>query len=163
MYHHLLCNKLSIKNNNEFISPYFGREIKENEITEALKTYDSKIIYKKSNDTTKQAAQDVFNNKVIAWYEGKSEVGPRALGHRSLVSNPAYKDNWKRVNKIKEREWWRPFAPSVLEEEANKWFANVGLLVLASVKKTPFSEPRIFSVPAIPTVTKPVAACTIKS
>ena len=57
-------------NNNEFISPYFGRTIKENEITEALKTYDSKIIYKKSNDTTKQAAQDVFNNKVIAWYEG---------------------------------------------------------------------------------------------
>ena len=84
-----------------------------------------KIIYKKINDATKQAANDVFSNKVIAWYEGKSEVGPRALGHRSLVSNPTYKDNWKRVNKIKQREWWRPFAPSVLEEEADKWFENM--------------------------------------
>ena len=98
---------------------------KEDEIVEALKIYDSKIIYKKSSDTTKQAARDVFENKIIAWYEGKSEVGPRALGHRSLVSNPTYKDNWKRVNKIKEREWWRPFAPSVLEEEADKWFAKM--------------------------------------
>ena len=67
----------------------------------------------------------VFNNKIIAWYEGKSEVGPRALGHRSLVSNPTHKDNWKRVNKIKQRELWRPFAPSVLEEEADKWFAKM--------------------------------------
>ena len=79
----------------------------------------------RDSDNTKQAAKDIFDNKVIAWYEGKSEVGPRALGHRSLVSNPTYKDNWKRVNKIKEREWWRPFAPSVLEEEADKWFAKM--------------------------------------
>jgi carbamoyltransferase len=125
LYHHLQGNKLSVKTKNTFISPYFGRTIKEDEIVEALKKFESKIIYKKSNDTTKQAAQDVFSNKVIAWYEGKSEIGPRALGHRSLVSNPTYKDNWKRVNKIKQREWWRPFAPSVLEEEADKWFANM--------------------------------------
>ena len=125
LYHHLQGNKLSAKTNNTFISPYFGRTIKEDEIVEALKTFESKIIYKKSNDTTKQAAQDVFSNKIIAWHEGKSEIGPRALGHRSLVSNPTYKDNWKRVNKIKQREWWRPFAPSVLEEEAEKWFTNM--------------------------------------
>jgi len=125
LYHHIKGNKLSVKTNNTFISPYFGRTIKENEIVEALKTFENKIIYKKSNDTAKQAAHDVFNNKVIAWYEGKSEVGPRALGHRSLLSNPTYKDNWKRVNKIKQREWWRPFAPSVLEEEAEKWFSNM--------------------------------------
>ena len=125
LYHHIQDNKLSLKTNSTFISPYFGRKIKEDEIVEALKIFESKIIYKKSNDTTKQAAQDVFSNKVIAWYEGKSEVGPRALGHRSLVSNPTYKDNWKRVNKIKEREWWRPFAPSVLEEEADKWFTKM--------------------------------------
>ena len=125
LYHHIQGNKLSVKTDNTFISPYFGRTIKEDKIIEALKAFENKITYKKTNDTAKQAAQDVFNNKVIAWHEGKSEIGPRALGHRSLVSNPTYKDNWKRVNKIKQREWWRPFAPSVLEEEAEKWFSNM--------------------------------------
>ncbi len=125
LYHHIQGNKLSVKTDNTFISPYFGRTIKEDKIIEALKAFESKITYKKTNDTAKQAAQDVFSNRVIAWHEGKSEIGPRALGHRSLVSNPTYKDNWKRVNKIKQREWWRPFAPSVLEEEAEKWFSNM--------------------------------------
>ena len=125
LYHHIQGNKLSVKTDNTFISPYFGRTIKEDKIIEALKAFENKITYKKTNDTAKQAAQDVFSNKIIAWHEGKSEIGPRALGHRSLVSNPTYKDNWKRVNKIKQREWWRPFAPSVLEEEAEKWFSNI--------------------------------------
>ena len=125
LYHHIQGNKLSVKTDNTFISPYFGRTIKEDEIIKALETFKSKITYKKTNDTTKQAAQDIFDNKIIAWHEGKSEIGPRALGHRSLVSNPTYKDNWKRVNKIKQREWWRPFAPSILEEEAEKWFSNM--------------------------------------
>ncbi len=68
LYHHIQGNKLSVKTNSTFISPYVGRKIKEDEIVEALKIFESKIIYKKSNDTTKQAAHDVFSNKIIGWY-----------------------------------------------------------------------------------------------
>ena len=116
------AKEIIIDKENETI---VGKESVQAKDSEGKIIYADKIIYKKNNDTPKQAAEDIFKNKVIAWYEGKSEIGPRALGHRSLVSNPTYKDNWKRVNKIKQREWWRPFAPSILEEEAEKWFKDM--------------------------------------
>ncbi|HYG86569.1 MAG TPA: carbamoyltransferase C-terminal domain-containing protein, partial [Azospirillum sp.] len=52
---------------------------------------------------------------------------PRALGHRSLLANPGFADNWARVNHIKGRELWRPFAPAVLEEDAADWFEGAPL------------------------------------
>jgi len=61
---------------------------------------------------------------VIAWFEGRSEIGPRALGHRSLLADPRQRENWARVNRIKQREAWRPFAPAVLREAAKDWFAG---------------------------------------
>ena len=74
---------------------------------------------------------------MIDWCEGKSGVGPRAIGHRSLVDNPRYKDNWKRVNKIKEREWWRPFTPSLLEEEEWGWTTNFAFAVKPTASDDP--------------------------
>ena len=68
------------------------------------------------------AAKDLANNQIIAWFEGKSEIGPRALGNRSILANPLIKDNWRRTNEIKTREHWRPFAPAVLEEKNDEWF-----------------------------------------
>ena len=57
----------------------------------------------------------LHENKIIAWFEGRSEIGPRALGHRSLLINPSYPENCQRMNSLKQREQWRPFAPAVLE------------------------------------------------
>jgi carbamoyltransferase len=54
--------------------------------------------------------------------EGRSEIGPRALGHRSIFANVTRAENWTRVNKIKRREQWRPFAPMVLQEDFKDWF-----------------------------------------
>ena len=62
-------------------------------------------------------------NKIVAWFQGKSEFGPRALGSRSILMNPNYKENKDTLNKkVKHREYWRPFAGVVLEQDVGKYF-----------------------------------------
>ena len=61
-------------------------------------------------------------NKVIGWFQGKSEFGPRSLGNRSILANPIF-DNKDYINdNIKHREYWRPYAPIMLEEELHNWY-----------------------------------------
>lgn len=64
---------------------------------------------------------------IVAMFQGKSEAGPRALGNRSLLFDPTFEDGKDFVNKIKRREYFRPFAASVLESKANEWFDLKGL------------------------------------
>lgn len=68
------------------------------------------------------AAKDIHNDNIIAICMGRSETGPRALGARSIVANPKVAKNWERVNIIKQREHWRPFAPVCLKQDLNKYF-----------------------------------------
>ena len=70
----------------------------------------------------KQVAQLLDQNKVVGWYQGNGEVGPRALGNRSVLFNPIHKDNKDKINKLKGREWWRPFGASVKEDQAERFF-----------------------------------------
>ncbi len=78
--------------------------------------YDESELYKK-------IAIELVNNKVIGLYQGRMEFGPRALGNRSIIANPMADDMQSRINlKIKYRESFRPFAPSVLEEKAEEYF-----------------------------------------
>lgn len=107
------------------LSPYIGPVVPEGEIAAALARNAERVRFERVDDATRRAAREVFEDKVIAWFEGGSESGPRALGHRSIVANPMHGANWKRVNVIKGREWWRPFAPSVTEEEAQRWFSGL--------------------------------------
>ena len=67
-------------------------------------------------------AELIAQNKVVGWYQGNGEVGPRALGNRSILFNSTNKEAKEKVNKIKQREWWRPFGASVLEEKAGSFF-----------------------------------------
>jgi carbamoyltransferase len=68
-------------------------------------------------------ANEIANGKIIAWVSGDSEYGPRALGHRSILADPRNFHNREILNfLVKKREWFRPFAPVVLEEEAHNWF-----------------------------------------
>jgi carbamoyltransferase len=72
----------------------------------------------------KKIAQFIADGKIVAWFIGGSENGPRALGHRSLLADPRDFNKREILNfVVKKREWFRPFAPSVLEEEAHKWFS----------------------------------------
>jgi carbamoyltransferase len=68
-------------------------------------------------------AKKISEGYVIGWYQGRSESGPRALGNRSILADPRNPKMKDHINfKVKKREWYRPFAPSVLMEEASKWF-----------------------------------------
>jgi carbamoyltransferase len=69
------------------------------------------------------AADHIVDGAVVGWYQGRSEWGPRALGNRSILANPAIRNMKDIINaKIKKRETFRPFAPSVLREEVNRFF-----------------------------------------
>ncbi len=95
---------------------YFGPEYK-NEDIEKLFNF-LKIKYRKVENAARVAAELLDQNKIIGWFQGRMEAGPRALGNRSILANPRYYDNLTKVNKeIKFREEWRPFAPSIMYEK----------------------------------------------
>ncbi|MFC7402372.1 carbamoyltransferase [Citricoccus sp. GCM10030269] len=71
-----------------------------------------------------EVAEILEGNGVIAWFDGRSEFGPRALGHRSLLANPIHADNLERLNDVKGREQFRPVAPMVLEDRAAEIFSG---------------------------------------
>lgn len=75
----------------------------------------------------KEIAELLYNDKSVAVYHGLAESGPRSLGNRSILFNPMNIDAKKIVNKIKKREWYRPFAASVLEEDAEEYFEMFGI------------------------------------
>ena len=82
----------------------------------------NQINFKEVEDPCFEAAKLVASDKIVGWFQGRLEFGPRALGNRSILANPANKDMKNIVNKIKFRESFRPFCPSVLEEDANLYF-----------------------------------------
>ncbi len=100
--------------------PYWGPEYSNKEVETILKT--RKISYTKPKDICKTAAKLLAENKVIGWFQGRMEIGPRALGNRSILASPLARSNLKRVNIIKGRELWRPLAPSVLDEYRDEYF-----------------------------------------
>jgi len=73
----------------------------------------------------KLVAKEITNNKIIGWFHGKMEFGPRALGNRSILADPTNSNVKELINlKVKHREWFRPFAPSVLHSEFSKYFES---------------------------------------
>ncbi|MDD2326214.1 MAG: carbamoyltransferase C-terminal domain-containing protein, partial [Alphaproteobacteria bacterium] len=109
------------------VSPYLGRCYDDTAVHEVVRISESGFQRYPCADPIKQAALWLAEGKIIGWFEGRSEVGPRALGHRSILASPLLRENWERINKIKQREPWRPFAPAVLEEKAGDWFSGAPL------------------------------------
>lgn len=83
---------------------------------------DYAIVYHKSDNVTEEVADLLSEQNIVAWFQGRMEFGPRALGARSLLADPSNIAMKNRVNRIKKREQFRPFAPSVLEEHAAELF-----------------------------------------
>lgn len=76
-----------------------------------------------TQDTIKYVAKELSNGKIVGWYQGHGEVGPRALGNRSILMDPTIKDGKDILNKkVKNREWFRPFGASILEERLTEYF-----------------------------------------
>lgn len=70
-----------------------------------------------------KVAKDISNGSIVGWFQGASEFGPRALGNRSILADPRNPEIKNIINeKIKHREWWRPYAPVVIEEKRHRWF-----------------------------------------
>jgi carbamoyltransferase len=100
---------------------YLGSNYNNYEIEQILKT--SQLSYQLIEDAAIDAAKEIATNKVIGWFQDSMEFGPRALGNRSILANACNPDMQEIVNsKIKFRESFRPFCPSVLEEDAPLYF-----------------------------------------
>ena len=82
----------------------------------------TKAPYRRLQNVAEETADILAQDKVIGWFQGRMEFGPRALGARSILASPIHADMQARLNEIKDREDFRPVAPVVLEEEAANWF-----------------------------------------
>jgi carbamoyltransferase len=103
---------------------FLGPEYSDEEIEKFL--HWSKLPYRRLENVAEDAAELLAADKIIGWFQGRHEFGPRALGGRSILASPINASMQARLNEIKDREDFRPVAPVVLEEEANQWFKDAG-------------------------------------
>ena len=136
-----------IKNNlpneniiDEMKGSYLGPSFENNQIEKILKSLNA--VYKKKDDEDlfKIVANELKNEKTVGWFQGRMEFGPRALGARSIIADPRSDKMQKELNlKVKFRESFRPFAPSVLREDLNDWFDlnsdSPYMLLVSNIKK----------------------------
>src|SRR5467141_1335898 len=102
---------------------YWGPSFDDEAIESALRTY--KLRYTKLPDPACSAAELLSHGKILGWFQGRMEFGPRALGSRSILADPRDPEmNAKVNNAVKFREWWRPFAPSLLREVAGEYLEH---------------------------------------
>ncbi|HTU89051.1 MAG TPA: carbamoyltransferase C-terminal domain-containing protein [Gemmataceae bacterium] len=104
---------------------YLGPAFNDVEI-EALLSW-TKVPFRHLKNVAEETADLLAKDKIIGWFQGRMEFGPRALGGRSILASPINPDMQTRLNEIKDREDFRPVAPVVLEEEADKWFVGAGV------------------------------------
>lgn len=109
-------------NNNQ--TPFLGKNYSNENILESFKKFNN-IKYYKSDNKYKETANFLNSGKIMAWFQGRSEFGPRALGHRSILANPKNPKIKDYINKeIKQRETFRPFAPAVLYKYQEEYFES---------------------------------------
>lgn len=119
---------------------YLGPEYSDEAIAVFVEKHKIPHAFKSPEEVTDVVCDHLENGKVIGWFNGRMEFGPRALGSRSIIGDARSPEMQKKMNlKIKYRESFRPFAPSVLAEEAGKWFdldrESPYMLLVADVKK----------------------------
>ncbi|MGN6418250.1 MAG: carbamoyltransferase family protein [Pseudobacter sp.] len=119
--------------NNVYLGPGYTDE----EVEQLLKWM--KLPYRKLDNVAAETARILASGKIIGWFQGRMEFGPRALGSRSILASPLEAEMQQKLNEIKDREDFRPVAPVVLEEEAAQWFENAStspfMLFVYPVKK----------------------------
>jgi len=119
--------KLTDIEETEMLSPYFGREYSKGEVFAALNEHPTLVYteYENFDDLVENVSFSLSQNRVIGWFQGGSEIGPRALGNRSIIASPINSWMTGHINSdIKRREWYRPFAPAVLFEHQGDVFES---------------------------------------
>jgi carbamoyltransferase len=118
-YNKILGRKRKYVMKDAFLGPTFS----DNEIREFLEQRDIKFEKLSEREMIKATAEVIAKNKVVGWLQDRMELGPRALGHRSILANPSNPKMKDILNKkVKHREWFRPFAPSMLLENVEDYF-----------------------------------------
>ena len=136
-----LKNKRSESPKDEMQGSYLGPSFDDFEIENDLKRLGAKYTKFSENDILKIAAEELSKEKTIGWFQGRMEFGPRALGARSIIADPRSNKMQKNLNlKVKFRESFRPFAPSIIREDVSKWFEldcdSPYMLLVANVNKS---------------------------
>ena len=116
-------NKRIINQNDSMQGSYLGNEFSQAEIEKQLKDIGAKFETFNYDELIDNTAEYLLKEKAIGWFQGRMEFGPRALGGRSIIGDPRSDKMQKNLNlKVKYRESFRPFAPSVLREDLSEWF-----------------------------------------
>ncbi|MBN4003650.1 MAG: nodulation protein [Nostoc sp. LPT] len=112
------------KKSSQLEHVYWGTDIgSSSSVLNQLTQWQDFIAFEKLDNVPEQTAKLLASGYVVGWVQGRSEFGPRALGNRSILGDPRPEENKTRINKmIKKREGYRPFAPSVLEEDVDEFF-----------------------------------------
>lgn len=147
-----VSHQYSKTDGNEMKHAYLGPSYNTDEVQEFLEL--KRINYLQLENVSKEVAELLSKNKVVGWMQGSLEFGPRALGARSLLANPTDPKMWSIVNKIKGREYWRPLAPSILEEELENYcecYENKSPFMLLKFR---VNDDKIENIPAVVHVDK---------
>jgi carbamoyltransferase len=116
-------NKRIVSENDSMKGSYLGCEFDQQQIEKELNSLGANFQTFEYENLIDETAEFLANEKAIGWFQGRMEFGPRALGARSILGDPRSDTMQKNLNlKVKYRESFRPFAPSVLKEDANTWF-----------------------------------------
>jgi carbamoyltransferase len=129
-----------IKSKDTMNGSYLGPQFNEKKIENSLNELKAKFNKYDEKHLLENVANELKNGKIVGWFQGRMEFGPRALGCRSIIADPRSEKMQKNLNlKIKFRESFRPFAPSVLREDLNDWFDlncdSPYMLLVADVKE----------------------------
>ncbi len=139
-YYHHHQKKTAAKTRDLQKGSYLGNEYSPEAIESFLKAKQIPFVRYSDFELNDIVADNIMDGKVIGWFQGRMEFGPRALGNRTIIGDPRNAEMQKTMNvKIKFREGFRPFAPSVLAEHVSEWFEidreSPYMLLVAEVKK----------------------------
>jgi carbamoyltransferase len=138
-------NPRKVNQNDSMKGSYLGPEYSQKVIEEQLDKMGAKYEILKDQELIDKTATDLSKEKVVGWFQGRMEFGPRALGGRSILGDPRSERMQKNLNlKVKYRESFRPFAPSILKEDLSEWFdINVDspyMLMVSNINKDKTTE-----------------------
>ncbi|MDR0404895.1 MAG: nodulation protein NodU [Oscillospiraceae bacterium] len=152
-------NKYINKINFNMNHPYYGDE--EKQLNEIISDKQWKPYIKSVKELDFDTLTDDIIESPIIWFEGRSEIGPRALGSRSILADARSVDSKNNLNKIKQRQWWRPVAPIVMFEYLNEWFdcAYESPFMLHTFK---IHSDKLHQIPAISHIDQSARVQTIK-
>ena len=135
------------KNNERTVNPldnmsgsYLGPQYSQEEIEKDLSRLGAKFKILSETEIINKTSNDLSNGDAVGWFQGRMEFGPRALGGRSILGDPRSSNMQKNLNlKVKYRESFRPFAPSIIDTDLNEWFdinnSSPYMLIVSDIKK----------------------------